>query len=145
MKRTSLFGVIVVLFMVILCWSSVYGQQTEKDRLIKTTNWNTFSQNLVAALKSDNLGLQISAMQHIIHWAKYVNVGEAAPVLIKFYRQHENVRVRQIALVTINAINNDWAKGIVKRDIAFEKSDKIKNMMYAILLTKNERGPGGSL
>ena len=145
MKKKSLIGVIVVLVMVILSVGSVHGRQSEQDKLIKSTDWKKFSKNLVMALKSDNLGLQISAMQHIIHWNKYVKVGEAAPVLIKLYRQHENERVRQISLVTINAINNDWAKGIVKRDIAFEESAKIKKMMYAILRTKNERGPGESL
>ena len=145
MRRIKLFWVIVVLFGVAFSWSSVNGQHADRTKLIKGTNWNAFSKNLVVALKTDNLGLQISAMQHIIHWADHLKVGEAAPVLIRLYRNHENVRVRQIALVTINAINNDWAKGIVKRDIAFEESARIKKMMYAILLTKEKKRPGESL
>lgn len=112
--------------------------------MVKKTDWKTFSKNLVIALKSGNTGLQVSAMQLVIKWDKKVNVSAAALDLVKLYRKHENEKVRQIALVTINTMNNDFAAGIVARDIAFEKSEQMKRLMVAVIKQNRAKriGPG---
>ena len=102
-------------------------------------DWKAFSKNLVMAIKSPNTGLQVSAMQLMITYAEKLDVSDATLDLVRLYRTHKNERVRQIALVTINEINNDWATGIVKRDYTFEKSKSIKKMMAAIIVQNQKK------
>lgn len=102
-------------------------------------NWKAFGKNLEMALKTPNTGLQVSAMQKVIKYAGKIKVDGAVLELVKLYRNHENVKVRQMALVTINTLNNDWAKSIAKRDYRFEKSEKIKKMMVAIMKSKKDK------
>lgn len=141
MKRNIFIIALFLLSFSLISVSNVSAQEQELDweMLIKQTNWKLFSDNLVKAVNSGNLGLQTSAMQLIVQWHDRLKVENATPALIKLYRNHENERVRMLALVTINKINNEWAKGIVNRDVAFEKSKTIKRMMYAILSVQPER------
>ena len=64
-------------------------------------------------------------MKKVIAYADKLNISDVALELVRLYRNHKDERVRQLALVIINATNNDWAAGIVKRDYGFEKSAKI--------------------
>ena len=99
----------------------------------KKVDWDTFSQNLIVALKTQNTGLQVSAMQLVIQYADKLKMDEAAKDLVKLYRKNKDERVRLMALVTINSIDNDWASSVVKRDFAYEKSTRIKKAMAAII------------
>lgn len=125
MKRT--FTSIITLLFALSVFTANVSFAKEKD------NWDAFSKNLVAALQTPNTGLQVSAMQQVIKHADKVNVDAAALDLIKLYRRHKDDSVRQMALVTINSVNNEWALEIVKRDFEFEKSKTIKRMMAAII------------
>ena len=131
MKRTF---IILTVFVFVFSLFSVSGL-TAKE----TTDWESFSKNLVKALKSSNEGLQVSAMQLVIKYGEKVDVDNAVLEIVKLYRNHKDVRVRQIALVTINAMENDWAIGIIKRDFAFENSQKIKRMMAAIIVAHQKK------
>jgi hypothetical protein len=141
MKRNVLILAVFLVSFLLISNGSVNAQNQEQDweTLVKNTNWKAYSDNLVMAMKSDNLGLQTSAMQLIIQWNEKLNVENAATDLVGLYRYNKNERVRIMALVTINTIDNEWAKGIVKRDIAFETSPTIKRMMYAVLSFKPEK------
>jgi hypothetical protein len=125
MKRT--FTSIVTCLFVLAVLSTNVSFAEEK------VNWETFGKNLVSALQAPNTGLQVSAMQEVIKHAENVNVDKAGLDLIKLYRRHKDENVRQMALVTINSVNNEWAMEIVKRDFEFEKSKNIKRMMAAII------------
>ena len=117
MKRTFIILTVFVFVISLFSFSGLYAKETP--------DWESFSKNLVKALKSSNEGLQVSAMQLVIKYGEKVDVDDAVLDLVKLYRNHKDVRVRQIALVTINVIGNDWAIGIVKRDFAFENSQRI--------------------
>ena len=130
MKRfISIFATLVFSFT--LMFSNV---SFAKERV----DWDAFSKNLVKALKTPNTGLQVSAMQKVITYSDKLNISDAALELVRLYRNHKDERVRQLALVTINATNNDWAAGIVKRDYDFEKSAKIKQVMAAIIVAQEK-------
>ena len=104
--------------------------------IIEKTDWNSFSNNLVEALKSENQGLQTSAMQFVIKYGTQVNVDRAMFDIVRLYRNNKNEQVRRMALVTIHATQNQFALDIVKRDLAFENNPKIKKTMLAILNIK---------
>ena len=131
MKRNMIIFAILV-FSCILIFSHVSFAQQKVD-------WDMFSKNLVKALKTPNTGLQVSAMQKVITYADKLDISDAALALVRLYRNHKDERVRQLALVAINATNNDWAAGIVKRDYNFEKSAKIKRVMAAIIAANEKK------
>lgn len=103
------------------------------DNMILSGDWHNFSKNLEGAVKSENAGLQISAMQMVIKYSDKVNINNSVTNLVRVYRSDTNERVRQLALVTIHAIQNDWALGIVKRDLGFECSPELKKLMIAVV------------
>jgi hypothetical protein len=100
--------------------------------------WNTFSDNLIQALKSENDGLKASAMQLIIKHADRVWVHEAAYEVYKIYRNHENDKMRQLALVTLYKMQNPWFLESLEKELADEKSTAIRHQMMAILYGENE-------
>jgi len=123
MKRATTYFLMIVF---VLSLVSLASAQDKED-------WDTFSQNLTVALKTSNTGLQVSAMQLVIQYADKLKMDEAAKDLVKLYRKNKDERVRLMALVTINSIDNDWALSVVKRDFAYEKSTRIKKAMAAII------------
>ena len=100
----------------------------------QATDFEAFSKNLVKALKSDNQGLQVSAMQKVIKYGTKVNVDAAVINIVRVYRTNKDERFRQLALAAISSMQNEWAVGIVQRDYRFERNPKIKRMMAAVLL-----------
>ena len=103
------------------------------------TDWNAFSKNLVKSLKSENEGIRLSAMQQVITYADKVNVDDAVFDIVKVYRSHEDVKVRQLALTALHKTNNAWAMDFLKRNLEFEKSPVLKTQIYHIL---NDVEPG---
>jgi hypothetical protein len=103
----------------------------------RTVNWDALSENLVNALKSDNPGLQQSAMRLIIQYADYVHVDAAIFNLMRLYRQSNDSKVRQLALVTINKMRNTYAIDFIKRNLKYETDQKIIKLCTAIINNYN--------
>ena len=99
----------------------------------QASDYEAFSKNLVKALKSDNQGLQVSAMEKVIRYGTAVNVDGAVLDIVRVYRTNKNEQFRQLALAAIHAMQNEWALGIVQRDYRFERNPKIKRMMAAVI------------
>ncbi len=100
-------------------------------------DYEAFGKNLVKAIQSDNQGLQVSAMQQVIKYGTNVNVNNAVLDIVRVYRINKNKHFRQLALAAINAMQSEWALGIVQRDYNFEKDPQIKRMMAAVLIANN--------
>ncbi len=107
--------------------------KAEWENMIVSGDWHKFSKNLEGAVKSENAGLQISAMQMVIKYSDKVNINNSVTSLVRVYRSNVNERIRQLALITIHSIQNDWALGIVKRDLGFERSPELKKLMIAVV------------
>lgn len=135
MKRVAMILALIGL----LVGSSVFAANDDWEKLVAKTDWKAYSKNLVAALKSDNLGLQVSAMQQVIKYKDYLDVDRAVLDLVRVYRRHKDDRMRQLALVTLYSMKNDWAMGIVKRDFNFECCPKVKKLMAVILYERSKK------
>jgi hypothetical protein len=135
MKRVA----IVLALICLLLGSSVFAADEDWKKLMAKTDWDLYSKNMVAALKTDNLGLQVSAMQQAIKYKDYINVDNAALNLVRIYRRHKDNRMRQLALVTLYSAKNDWAMGIVRRDFNFECCPHVKRLMAAMLFEKSKK------
>ena len=77
MKKLITVSLVVVLAM-------VFSNASASDE------WNTFSDNLVQALQSENDGLKASAMQMIIKHEGKVWVHDAAYNVYVIFKEHEN-------------------------------------------------------
>jgi hypothetical protein len=99
----------------------------------QAANNDSFNKNLVKALKSDNQGLQVSALQLVVKYGKDIDIKDATLDVVRIYRRSNNEQFRQLALAAINASQNEWAIGVVARDYQFETNPKIKKMMAAVL------------
>ena len=97
-------------------------------------NWDQFSKGLTMALKSDNLGVKLSAMQLVIKYGNKVNVKNARYDVMDTFLYSKDRRVRQLALVTLSKINNTFDMGLLERQIKFEDDPVIKNQIAAVLI-----------
>jgi len=138
MKRATNIATVFLLSFLLLTSSFAFAKD-DWNHLVKSADWQKFSKNLEEALNMKNVGLQTSAMQMIIKYGNKVDVDNSALNLVRIYRMNKNEKIRQLALVTLHAMQNDWALGIIKRDIRFESSEKIKRMMVAIIANDTEK------
>lgn len=102
----------------------------EKEKKI---DWKSYGENLAQALRSDNIGLQRSALLTIIHRGENIELGKGIYDLVNVYIAHEDERFRQLALVAIHKTKNDWAMNFLKERYHAEKSKKLKKLMAIIL------------
>ena len=92
-------------------------------------DWESFSKNLTAALKSDNSGLQQSAMCMIIQYADNVKVPrDAIFEIVKVFRSHDNENVRLLALVALYKTQDPWAMDYLQRHRRYEQESRIKKL-----------------
>ena len=125
MKRLTVFSLV---FVVALMFSN----------LSAADEWNTFSDNLVQALQSENDGLKASAMQLIIKHSDKVWVHDAAYQVYEIYRNHENAKMRQLALVTLYKMNNEWFIKELPDELEKETNPTIRHQILAILYGEQE-------
>ena len=126
MQRVKLLAAV---FMVAVFFFSA-GSQTV---LADDVNWDAFSVNLVKALKSENDGLRRSAMSKVIKYGEKLNVDEAVFDVMKVFRSNNNVKDRQLALVTLHKMQNSWAMDFLKRHLSLEKDDELKHQIQYVV------------
>ncbi len=97
-------------------------------------NWDQFSKGLTMALKSDNLGVKLSAMQLVIKYGDKVDVRNARYDVMDTFLDSKDRRIRRLALVTLSKINNTFDLGLLERQIKFEDDSVIKNQIVAVLI-----------
>lgn len=127
--KTLMFVLVVVLSVVLV---GVFNlSATEKSK--NASEADSYSKNLVNALKSSNDGLRQSALQMIIHNADKVNVDEAVQEIVNLYRYHKDLKVRQLALVALGSLNNENAIEALRQSVKTEDSPALRNQIYHIL------------
>ncbi|MFQ5604876.1 MAG: hypothetical protein ACE5HS_16520 [bacterium] len=99
----------------------------------KTTDWKAFSANLVKAIQTPIDGLQQSAMQQIINYSDNLDVEDAVFDIMRIYRGHKNLHVRQLALATLPKTNSNWAISFLKVLVEYEDSPVLQKQIYFIL------------
>ena len=99
----------------------------------REVNWKAFSVNLTKAIKSDNPGLQQSAMQRIIRYADKLEVDAAVYDITNIFRFDKNPRVRRLAMVTLSSINSDKSIEYLSKYIKFEEDKTIQKQACCIM------------
>ncbi len=122
-KLTSKFIIIIIFGIVVTGLQGISASDVE---------WAKFSKNIVKALKSDNPGLQKSAMQMVIKYGDKLDVEDAVFDVMRIFRNEKDRGERRLALATMVSMNNDWAMGFLKRQSEFENDPVIKNQLISI-------------
>ncbi|MEJ2543178.1 MAG: hypothetical protein P8Y99_03845 [Calditrichaceae bacterium] len=128
MRQSFFRFTILALATVFLSLSTVLATESEN------VNWDRFSEGLKMALKSDNLGVKLSAMQLVIKYGDKVDVTDARYDVMDTFLYSKDRRVRQLALVTLAKINNTFDMGLLELQLNFEDDPVIKNQMAAVLI-----------
>jgi len=129
MKRAMRITSALILSFLFLTASFVFANDNW-NYLVLTADWQKFSNNLEKAIDSKNTGLQTSAMQMVIKYGDKVDVDNSVIKLVRFYRISKDERVRQLALVSLYSMQNDWALGIIKRNKRGYKLIIVYNVNY---------------
>ncbi|MBN1481882.1 hypothetical protein EH223_06035 [candidate division KSB1 bacterium] len=102
----------------------------------QNVDWQAFSENLAKAIKSDNKGLQQSAMCMIIRYAENLSIPrDAIFEVVRVFRSDGDTNVRLLALVTLHRAEDPWAMDYLKRHRLFEKENRIKKLCCCAVRT----------
>jgi hypothetical protein len=121
-------GFIVAAAIALVVMGAEQGLASEKE-----INWKLVSKNLVRSLASDNDGLRQSAMAFFVEYADKLDIHESVYDVMRIYRNHPDLRVRKLALVTLYKMQNKWAMEFLMVDLRFQDQQELKNMVAAIV------------
>ncbi|MCH8963058.1 MAG: hypothetical protein IH820_17535 [Bacteroidetes bacterium] len=100
---------------------------------IDDATWKAFSTNLVHALKMDNDGVKVAAMQYIIRYGDKLDVGAAVFDVMGIYRNHNDDNVRRMAVVALGRMQSDGAIGFLRLFMEYEKSESVLHTIQAVV------------
>ena len=98
-------------------------------RKIEDVNWDQFSENLVKAVKSNNEGVQAGALKNIIAYAGNLNVQDAQFDILRMYRDGNDQRLRQMAVVALHRMESKVGMYIMKRNLDLENNPVIQRQI----------------
>ena len=136
MKKYKFTIYLVALAFMLMIINTATAQTTDRK-----VDWEILSENIVNAIQSDNPGLQQSAMRLVIQFSDYVDVDEALLDMMRLYRFSDNSKVRQLALVTLNKIGDEYAMDFVRRNLEYETDEKIIKLSNACLNDHKDLAP----
>lgn len=130
MKRLSHTLTLILTFVIFLSFSNLFADEPQE---LKNCDWSKFSECLIKAIKSENEGVKLSAMQLMIRHSDKVEVAEARYEVMDLFFNSEKQNVRRLALVTLNSINHPLDMGLLQRQLKFEDDPVIKKHLAAVL------------
>jgi hypothetical protein len=127
MKKLAVISVLLV-----FCMSQFLF--ADESTTVEEIDWEAFSKNVIKNLATNNDGVRISALQNIIENGDKLNVDDAVFDIMSMYRNSKNQKVRQLAVVALHKIHNEWAMGFLKRNLKFETNPTIKRQILDCML-----------
>lgn len=100
---------------------------------IDAVTWEVFSKNLVHALKMDNDGVKVAAMQYVIRYGDKLDVSPAVFDVMRLYRSHRDDNIRRMAVVALGHMRSDGAIGFLRLSTEFEKSETVRRTIQAVV------------
>jgi len=110
----------------ILLSGIIFGQS---DILI----WNETAEELAQFIKSKDDNKKVFALQRIIENPKIVNSNDLVYDIYRIYKNHQNDRLRQMALMALYKTEYFFLLKNLKDDLYQERNPKIRYQIYKIL------------
>lgn len=133
-------GILVASLLACTVSTSVRADDTEKllkmpapAATMTLEQWDAFGDRLVEALASHHDGLQNGAMRLALQYPEQVDISPALNDLMRIYRNHSDINVRRLAVVTLGSSGSRLAVNYLRLHVEFEKSDCVKRTMLAVL------------
>ncbi len=103
---------------------------------LDNVDWAAFSKNLAVAMKSDNPGLQQSAMCMMIQYGAELDIKRDTVFdIVRIFRSDENKNVRLLAMMALYKIEDPWGMDYLKRHRRFERERKIQQLCTCAVKT----------
>ena len=113
------------------------GQQLNQPEVrarVSRAEWDTFSDNLEQALACGHEGVQQGALRMIIFYGNNLAISRAGVhEAVRIYRDHEDDRLRRMAVIALGKIQDSWGLDMLKRSARFEKSPSVRQTILAVL------------
>ena len=120
--RSRTFYQKLLLIVLVLAFAAPLWAETDVD-------WKAFSANLTKALKSDNPGLQQSAMCMMVQYGNNLDISRDTVFdIVRIFRTDKDENVRLLAMMALYKIEDPWAMDYLKRHRRFEKKDRVKRL-----------------
>jgi hypothetical protein len=103
-----------------LCLPAIANAQVQQ------TDWTLFNKALVRALRCDNCGARMGAIQQIAYYGSYLDVQDGLFDVVKVYRNSKNENQRILALSALAKMRDPWAMDFLARSVPFEKSARVR-------------------
>jgi hypothetical protein len=101
---------------------------------VTRAQWDVFSDNLEKALACGHEGVQQGALRMIIFYGDNLSISRAGVYdAVRIYRNHEDDRLRRMAVVALGKIQDPWGLDMLKRSARFEKSPRVRHTILAVL------------
>lgn len=96
--------------------------------------WSDYSERLKDALTNEQAGVQQSALQQIIRYGSFFNSDkETVFEIVSIYRNHDDDRMRRMAVMALGELEDAWAMGFLKRAVRFETSSEMAHTTRYVL------------
>jgi hypothetical protein len=113
-------------------WINQLG--TQNRMVLSPLEWETFGQAVEDGLKSDNVGVQSTALRLIIEYKDQFHLSSSAVVsVMHLYREGQSEKVRRMAVVSLGSMNSNLGTGFLERSVQFENSANVKATIQAVL------------
>ena len=112
--------------------------QPETRAYVTRAQWDMFSDNLEQALACGHEGVQQGALRMIIFYGDNLTISRTGVhEAVRIYRDHEDDRLRRMAVVALGKIQDPWGFDMLKRSARFEKSPSVRQTILAVLAGSN--------
>ena len=112
--------------------------QPETRAHVTRAQWDMFSDNLEQALACGHEGVQQGALRMIIFYGDNLTISRTGvQEAVRIYRDHEDSRLRRMAVVALGKIQDQWGLDMLKRSARFEKSPSVRQTILAVLAGSN--------
>ena len=114
--------------------------QTDEAARLSATEWVAYSNRISEALASDVNGLREAALRMTVLYGDQLNLDRRDTFeMIRVFRDHENNRMRRLAIVALNAHDDHWGMEMLARSYKFEDDPACRYQIAAVLLDHAER------
>ncbi len=69
----------------------------------------------------------------IIFYGDQLDVKASVFDVVRIYRNHEDDRMRRMAVVALGKMQSQWAIGFLTRSLGFEKTPAVRKTMQAVI------------
>jgi len=118
--------------------------QLDEAALFTAADWAAYSDRISDALASDHDGLREAALRMTVLHGQNLTLDRRDTIeMVRLFRDHENARMRRLAVVALNAADDHWGMDMLARSYRFEDDPNVHYQIAAVLLDHAQRHPEG--